>query len=69
MTESAIKINGFPPIIWANLAVARGDTPGRKPLIAKDGMILSESWLCFDCEGKPGPLDVIANRGFGASCQ
>jgi hypothetical protein len=33
MTESPIKINGFPPIILADSAVAKGDTPRRKPLI------------------------------------
>jgi hypothetical protein len=43
MTESLIKINGFPPIILANFAFASGDTSRRKPLIWKDGMILAES--------------------------
>jgi hypothetical protein len=43
MTESLIKINGFPPIILANFAFANGDRSRRKPLIWKDGMILAES--------------------------
>jgi hypothetical protein len=43
MTESLIKINGFPPIILANFPFANGDTSRRKPLIWKDGMILAES--------------------------
>jgi hypothetical protein len=33
MTESPMKINGFPPIILADLPVAEGDTPRRKSLI------------------------------------
>jgi hypothetical protein len=33
MTESLMKINGFPPVISAIFPVAKGDTPRRKPLI------------------------------------
>jgi hypothetical protein len=36
-----MKINGFPPIILADFTVAKGDTSRRKPLISKNGMILS----------------------------
>jgi hypothetical protein len=63
MTESLIKINGFPPIILADLPVAKGDTARRKPLILKDGMILAESCLRFEWNGSPGWNRIAPDSG------
>jgi len=62
-----MKINGFPPIILANFPVAKGDTPRRKPLIWKDGMIRAQSCPGLELNGSPG-RNLIASASGRSNC-